>query len=471
MKMYINGNWATGKSQMEIRNPYTGEAFDSVPAATVEDVDVAIKSAERGARAMRALSSFDRYEILTRAVALLNERKQDLGETITREEGKVLSEGLLEVDRCIQTMTWSAEEAKRLFGETIPLDAAPGNEMKFGFTVRVPVGVVAAVTPFNFPLNLVAHKVGPAIAAGNSVVIKPASDTPLSALKLTEILLDAGLPAEAIQCITGSGSTIGDAVVSHPLIRKVTFTGSQEIGEHITRTAGLKKVTMELGSNSPLIVMADADIEKVALATVQNGYANAGQACISTQRVYVDKAIYADYLDALSSKVSALTSGDPMAATVKVGPMVRESDAIRVESWINEAVSSGARLVAGGGRDGAVLSPSVLADVHPDMKVSREELFGPAVAVTPIDGITEAIKYANDTRFGLSAAVFTENIDNAMRFALEVHSGNININGGTQFRADHMPYGGLKDSGTGKEGPRYAVEEMTELKMVIIHRS
>jgi len=469
--MYINGNWTTGTSQMEIRNPYTGEAFDSVPASTVEDVDLAIKSAERGALAMRALSSFDRYEILTRAVALLNERKQDLGETITREEGKVLSEGLLEVDRCIQTMTWSAEEAKRLFGETIPLDAAPGNEMKFGFTVRVPVGVVAAVTPFNFPLNLVAHKVGPAIAAGNSVVIKPASDTPLSALKLTEILLDAGLPAEAIQCITGSGSTIGDAVVSHPLIRKVTFTGSQEIGEHITRTAGLKKVTMELGSNSPLIVMADADIEKVALATVQNGYANAGQACISTQRVYVDKAIYADYLDALSSKVSALTSGDPMAATVKVGPMVRESDAIRVESWINEAVSSGARLVAGGGRDGAVLSPSVLADVHPDMKVSREELFGPAVAVTPIDGITEAIKYANDTRFGLSAAVFTENIDHAMRFALEVHSGNININGGTQFRADHMPYGGLKDSGTGKEGPRYAVEEMTELKMVIIHRS
>ncbi|NQW19806.1 MAG: aldehyde dehydrogenase family protein [Chloroflexi bacterium] len=471
MRMYINGNWTTGTSQMEIRNPYTGEAFDSVPASTVEDVDLAIKSAERGALAMRALSSFDRYEILTRAVALLNERKQDLGETITREEGKVLSEGLLEVDRCIQTMTWSAEEAKRLFGETIPLDAAPGNEMKFGFTVRVPVGVVAAVTPFNFPLNLVAHKVGPAIAAGNSVVIKPASDTPLSALKLTEILLDAGLPAEAIQCITGSGSTIGDAVVSHPLIRKVTFTGSQEIGEHITRTAGLKKVTMELGSNSPLIVMADADIEKVALATVQNGYANAGQACISTQRVYVDKAIYADYLDALSSKVSALTSGDPMAATVKVGPMVRESDAIRVESWINEAVSSGARLVAGGGRDGAVLSPSVLADVHPDMKVSREELFGPAVAVTPIDGITEAIKYANDTRFGLSAAVFTENIDHAMRFALEVHSGNININGGTQFRADHMPYGGLKDSGTGKEGPRYAVEEMTELKMVIIHRS
>ena len=469
--MYINGDWTSGASQMEVRNPYTGEAFETVPAATVEDVDLAVSSAARGAKAMRALSAFDRYEILTRAVVLLDERKQDMGETITREEGKILSEGLLEVDRCIQTMTWSAEEAKRLYGETIPLDAAPDNQMKFGFTVRVPVGVVAAIAPFNFPLNLVAHKVGPALAAGNSVVIKPASDTPLSALKLTEILIDAGLPAEAIQCITGSGGIIGDALVSNPLIRKVTFTGSQEVGEHITRTAGLKKVTMELGSNSPLIVLPDADLEKVAAATAQSGFSNAGQVCISTQRVYADKSIYADYLDILTSKVSELAAGDPMAGTVKVGPMVRESDAIRVESWINEAVGAGARLITGGERDGAVLTPSILAEVHPDMKISREELFGPAVNVTPIDGIDEAIKYANDTRFGLSAAIFTENIDKALKFALEVESGNLNINGGTQFRADLMPYGGLKDSGMGKEGPRYAIEEMTELKMVIIHRS
>jgi acyl-CoA reductase-like NAD-dependent aldehyde dehydrogenase len=243
------------------------------------------------------------------------------------------------------------------------------------------------------------------------------------------------------------------------------------VGEHITRTAGLKKVTMELGSNSPLIVLPDADLEKVAAATAQSGFSNAGQVCISTQRVYADKSIYADYLDVLTSKVSELAAGDPMAGTVKVGPMVRESDAIRVESWINEAVGAGARLITGGERDGAVLTPSILAEVHPDMKISREELFGPAVNVTPIDGIDEAIKYANDTRFGLSAAIFTENIDKALKFALEVESGNLNINGGTQFRADLMPYGGLKDSGMGKEGPRYAIEEMTELKMVIIHRS
>jgi acyl-CoA reductase-like NAD-dependent aldehyde dehydrogenase len=471
MKMYINGSWTSGNSQMEVVNPFTGEAFDSVPAANIEDVDITMKSAERGAKAMRALSAFDRYEILTRAVKLLNERKQDIGETITREEGKVLSEGLLEVDRCIQTMTWSAEEAKRLFGETIPLDAAPDNQMKFGFTVRVPVGVVAAVTPFNFPLNLVAHKVGPALAAGNAVVIKPASDTPLSALKLTEVLLDAGLPAEGIQCITGSGGVIGDAVVSHPAVRKVTFTGSQEVGEHIMRTAGLKKVTMELGSNSPLIILEDADLEKVAEATVANAYANAGQACISTQRIYVAQSAYGDYLDALAPKVEALATGDPMGELVKVGPMVRESDAIRVESWMKEAIGAGARVVAGGERDGAVMRPAILADVDRDMRFSREELFGPAVGVTPIADIDQAIEFANDTRFGLSAAIFTQNIDHAMRFALEVDSGNLNINGGTQFRADLMPYGGLKDSGTGKEGPRYAIEEMTELKMVIMHRS
>jgi len=471
MKMYMNGEWTSGTSQLDVVNPFTGEPFESVPAATVEEIDMAVESATRGARAMKALSAFDRYEILTRAVELIRERRQDFGETITNEEGKVLSEGLLEVDRCIQTMTWAAEEAKRMFGETIPLDAAPGNEMKFGFTVRVPVGVVAAVAPFNFPLNLVAHKVGPALAAGNSVVVKPASDTPLSALKLTEAILDAGLPAEAIQCVTGSGGSIGDALVSHPAIRKVTFTGSQEVGEHITRVAGLKKVTMELGSNSPLIVLPDADLDKVADATVASGFSNAGQVCISTQRVIVDKSVYGDYLDVLAPKVDALVAGNPMEEAVAVGPMVREGDAERVESWIHEATGAGARVVTGGARDGAIMQPAILADVDQDMKFSRQELFGPAVGVTPASDIDEAIEFANDTRYGLSAAIFTENIDNALKFALEVESGNLNINGGTQFRADLMPYGGLKDSGMGKEGPRYALEEMTELKMVTVHRS
>lgn len=469
MKMYLAGEWVDRDAKMDVVNPFTGLAFETVPSGSVEDVALSARAADIGREQMSRLTGMDRYEILMRAVELIKERREDLGQTITAEEGKVISEGRLEVDRCVQTMTWSAEEAKRLRGETIPLDASPGNAGKFGFTVRVPVGVVAAISPFNFPLNLVAHKVGPALAGGNAVIIKPASDTPLSALKLTEILLDAGLPDMAVQCITGSGGAIGDALVSQPNIRKVTFTGSKEIGERITRVAGLKKVTMELGSNSPLIVMPDADMDKVAAATAQSGYANAGQVCISTQRVIVERSAYGDYLDALVPKVEALSYGDPTDESIGMGPLVRESDAARVESWVNEAVEGGARIVSGGDRSGAVMTPTIVADVDPGQRISREELFGPAVAVTAASDIDEAIELANDTDFGLAAAIFTQDVDNAMRFALEVDAGNLNVNSGTQFRADMMPYGGLKDSGFGKEGPSYAIEEMTEMKMVIFH--
>ncbi len=470
MKMYLGGQWVSRDSVQEVFNPFDGSVVDTVPKGTTKDVEDAVISAERGFAEMKKLTAFDRYTILMKAVDLIVERKEDLARTITLEEGKVISEGRLEVDRCIQTITTSAEEAKRLNAEVIPLDAAPGNAMKFGFTLRVPVGVVAAVTPFNFPLNLVAHKIGPALAAGNSVIIKPASDTPLSALKLTEVMIDAGFPPESLQCITGSGGTIGDAIVSNPGIRKVTFTGSQEVGERICKTAGLKKVTMELGSNSPLIVLPDADLQKVAEATTQSGFSNAGQVCISTQRVIVDQSVYSDYLDVLVPVVESLKIGNPLEDPVKLGPMVRESDAERVSDWIGEAVSDGARLLTGGDRDRAIVSPAVIADAKPDMRVCREELFGPAVTVTPASDIDQAIELANDSRFGLSAAVFTENINHALKFALEVDSGNLNINSGTQFRADLMPYGGLKDSGMGKEGPKYAIEEMTELKMVVIHR-
>lgn len=470
MKMYMGGEWVSRAKSVPVSNPYTLKPFDTVPSAGLEDVDLAIKSAVRGAAAMRKLSAYERYEILTKAVALIKARAEDLAKTITSEEGKIIAEARTEVSRCVQTFTWSAEEAKRLYGETIPLDASPGNATKFGFTVRVPVGVVVAISPFNFPLNLVAHKVGPALAAGNAVIIKPASDTPLSALKLTEILLEAGIPPEGVQCITGPGGMIGDALVSHPDVRKVTFTGSREVGERICKTAGLKKITMELGSNSPLIVLPDADLKKVAEATVASGYSNAGQVCISTQRVIVDKKVYSDYLDVLTPLVAGLPTGDPMSDKVKVGPMVRERDAVRVEGWIREAQQGGARVLTGGDRSGAMLRPAILADVRPGMKVSEEELFGPAVTVSPASDIDDAIRMANSTRYGLAAAIFTQDISKALRFALEVDAGNLNINGGTSFRADMMPYGGLKDSGMGKEGPRYAIEEMTELKMVIIHR-
>ena len=418
---------------------------------------------------MGKLSGYDRWKILRKAADIIANRTEEIGRVISSEEGKILAEGRGEASRAVETLMGSAEEAKRIHGETVPLDGDPGGGKRLGFTLRVPCGVVLAISPFNFPLNLVCHKVGPALAAGNSVIIKPATDTPLSALKLVEILLEAGLPPEGIQCLTGSGSEIGDALVADRRVRKITFTGSLDIGERICQLAGIKKVTMELGSNCPLIVMPDADLEKVATAVAATGYANAGQVCISTQRVLAGDGVYSDFLNVLGSKVQALSTGSQLDEKTKVGPMVRESDAVRVEQWIAEAVEGGAHVVVGGGRQGTIYAPTVVADVKPEMKISCDELFGPAVGVTPFSSIDEAIALANQSKYGLSAGIFTENLEWAMRFAREVESGNLHINWGPQWRADLMPYGGLKDSGFGKEGPRYAVEEMTELKMVVFH--
>ena len=439
MKMYINGEWVDRAETMPVVDPFQQSVIDTVPRASAADMELAITSAVRGAQAMGRLTSYQRYEILRKAADLMSQRAEDLARTITLEEGKVIAEGRVEAQRGVQTITFSAEEAKRLHGETVPLDAAPGNVNQFGFTIRVPVGVVAAISPFNFPLNLVCHKVGPALAAGNSVVLKPASDTPLSALKLTAILLEAGLPEEAIQCVTGSGGEIGDVLTGDPRVRKITFTGSMEVGDRICRNAGIKKVTMELGSNSPLIVMSDADLEKVAAATAASGFSNAGQVCISTQRVFADRRIYADFLDALVESTQPFAPGNPQDESIRMGPMIRESDATRVGEWIAEAVQQGAHIAIGGDYEGTLHAPTVVADATPDMRVSREELFGPAVAVSSFSDIDESIAMANDSRFGLSAGIFTQNV------------------------------GGLKDSGMGKEGPAYAVQEMTELKMVVFH--
>jgi glyceraldehyde-3-phosphate dehydrogenase (NADP+) len=469
MKMFIGGEWADKDDKLDVLNPFDGSVVDTVPKATPEDVARAVATAEQGAAIMRDMPAYERYQILHKASRIMEERLDDLGRTITLEEGKILPESLGEAARSLETITLSAEEAKRLTGETLGLDGASNGAGKFGFTLRIPVGIVAAITPFNFPLNLVCHKVGPALAAGNAVIIKPASDTPLSALKLTEILLEAGVPPQAIQCITGSGALIGNALATDPRIRKISFTGSRDVGEHICKSAGIKKVTMELGSNSPVIVMDDADLEKVVTGTATSGFANAGQVCISAQRLLVEKAVYTDFIDALKTKVEGLTTGNPLNDGIGMGPMIRESDAIRVNQWIGQAVDGGARLVTGGERVGTMHQPTVVADVDPGMRISCDEIFGPAVAVTPVDNIDQAIELANATNYGLSASIFTESIDRALKFAKHVHSGNLHINWGTQWRADMMPYGGVKDSGMGKEGPKYAIEEMTETKMVVFH--
>lgn len=469
MKMHIGGKWMDSDDKIDVVNPFDGTTIDTVPKATPQDVSDAIATAAKGAEVMRKMPAYERYQLLDRAARLMYERQQDLGRTITLEEGKVLAEGLGEAGRSAETITLSAEEAKRLTGETLDLSAASNGAGKFGFTLRVPCGVVVAITPFNFPLNLVCHKVGPALAAGNAVIVKPASDTPLSAIKLVEILLEVGFPPEAVSVLTGSGASVGDAIASDPRVRKISFTGSRDVGEQICHTAGLKKVTMELGSNSPVVVMDDADIDKVADGVALAGFANAGQVCISAQRILVEDKAYGDLTDALQARVGGITTGDPLADGTKMGPMIRESDAERVESWIQEAVAAGARLVAGGSRSGTLHQPTVLADVTPGMRVSRDEVFGPAVALTRVSNIDEAIAIANDTNYGLSASIFTQDIDRAIKYAQNVESGNIHINWGTMWRADMMPYGGLKDSGMGKEGPKYAIQEMTESKMIVIH--
>ena len=468
MKFYFNGKWSDGTETIPVLNPFDQSVVDTVPAATPDEVDQAISGAVVGKQAIAKMSGYDRSKFLRKASELIAERQADLSRTISLEEGKTLRESRSEVNRAIQTMELSADEAKRLGGEVLPLDGTTGCHGKFGYMVRIPCGVVAAITPFNYPLNLVCHKVGPALAAGNSVIIKPASDTPLVALKFVEILLEAGCPPDAIACITGSGSKVGAQLCGDPRIRKISFTGSKPVGEAICKMSGIKRVTMELGSNSPLVVLPDADMNKVIKAIVVGGFSNAGQVCISAQRVIAHEKVYEELTETLRDRIPRIRAGDQLQKN-DIGPMVRESDAVRVESWIKEAVEQGAEVMCGGERNQSVITPTVLTKVTPQMKVVSEELFGPAVGVMQTDSIDEAIAQANDTPFGLSAAVYTQNIDAALRFAKFVESGNVHINGGPLWRTDIMPYGGIKGSGIGKEGPKYAIHEMTELKTVIIH--
>jgi acyl-CoA reductase-like NAD-dependent aldehyde dehydrogenase len=469
MRMFYGGDWRDATQKIEVRNPFDDSVVGTVPAATASDIEAALVGAVAGAKTMAGLPGYKRYQILLKAAQLMEARAEDLGRTISAEEGKTLAEGKMEVMRAKETLELSAEEAKRIEGEVLQLDGASNGAGKLGFTLRVPCGIVAAITPFNFPLNLVVHKVGPALAAGNAVIVKPAGDTPLSALRLVEILLEAGLPPDAIACLTGAGKTVGEPLVIDARVRKVTFTGSRDVGEHLCKLAGIKRVTMELGSNSALVMLPDADPEKVAAAIIPAGYGNAGQTCISTQRILAIGDAYGNLLDVLKPKVEAIKFGNQLDPKTEMGPMVREADAVRVEKWIGEAVAGGARVVTGGKRTKAVVEPTIVADVKPEMKISCDELFGPAVGVSRVNSVEEAIALTNSSRYGLSAAIFTQNIDSAMKFARQVESGNIHINWATAWRADLMPYGGLKDSGTGKEGPKYAVEEMTEAKTVVIH--
>jgi acyl-CoA reductase-like NAD-dependent aldehyde dehydrogenase len=409
--------------------------------------------------------------VLNRAADLLAERVDEFARVLSLEEGKPLAESLGEVGRCPDLLRLSAFEGSQLRGEVLPLDAAFNGAGKLGFALRVPCGVVVAITPFNFPLLLVLHKVAPALAAGNAVILKPASTTPLVALKLTELMLEAGLPELGLQCITGDGGPVGSQLCSDPRVRKVTFTGSTAVGEQITKVAGVKRISLELGGNAPVVVLADGDVETAAAQTAVGGYANAGQVCISTQRVIVDRRAYGDFLDALRPRVAAIETGDPLADGTRLSAMITEHEAARVQSWIGEAVAEGARVVAGGERDGAIHTATVVSDVAPSMRLFQEELFGPAVAVTPAADPAEALRLANDSSYGLTAGIFTRDLDTALRQMRSLEAGVIYVNGAPPWRADLMPYGGVKQSGIGTEGPRYAVQEMTEVRTVVFNQS
>ncbi len=467
-KLLIDGQWVGGGKALEVRNKYTGEVIATVPTARREEVDAALDAAARAAQVMADMPAHQRASILLRTAALLTERREELALTIAAEAGKALKFARTEVDRAVGTFTIASEEAKRMHGETIPLDAVPNGEGYFGFTTRRPVGVIAAIAPFNFPLNLVAHKVAPALASGNSLVLKPASTTPLVAVKLGEILVAAGLPAGAFNLVVGSGGTVGEWLITDRRVNKITFTGSPPVGEHILAVAGIKKVTLELGNTSPVIIAPDADLDLVAKRAAIGAFYNSGQVCISVQRIYGQQAIVAPFTEKFVKASEAMVVGDPLDERVDVGPMIELREAERIEAWVQEAQSGGAQVLTGGRREGAVYWPTVLSGVTADMKVVADEVFAPVASVLPYDDFEDALRQANDSEFGLQVGVFTRDIDRVFQAVKRLNFGGVIINDTPNFRADHMPYGGNRRSGLGREGVRYAMEDMTNIQMVAI---
>lgn len=467
-KLLIDGQWVEGGSALEVKNKYNGDLIGTLPTARREDVDAAIAAAERAEEVVADLPAYRRAEILLRTAMLISERAEDFAKTIAAEAGKALKYARAEVDRAVSTFTIASEEAKRLHGETIPLDAVPAGEGYVGFWTRRPVGVIAAISPFNFPLNLVAHKVAPALAAGNTLVLKPASTTPLSALKLCQVLMEAGLPNGAINLVVGSGGTVGEWLVTDPRVDKITFTGSPEVGRHILSVAGIKKVTLELGNTSPVVIAPDADLDFVAKRAAVGAYYNSGQVCISVQRIYSEKQVYEPFSEKFVRATEAMVVGDPLDERVDVGPMIDTKEVDRIESWVNEAQTSGAKVLTGGRRDGTVYYPTVLAGVDDDMKVVAEEAFGPVASVIASDDFESALRQANDTKFGLQVGVFTKDINRVFQAVKRLNFGGVIINDTPNFRADHMPYGGNRQSGLGREGVKFAMEDMTNIQLVAI---
>ena len=469
MKMLINSKWIDRDDQIGVFDPFDNSLIDYIPKANREDVNNVLKAAEKGSKIAKRLTIYERSQILYKTADILTNRTEEFAQLLARESSKTIREARKEVSRCVNTLRVSGEESKRIHGETIAFDSFPGGENRKGYYYRFPIGVILAITPFNDPLNLVAHKLGPAFAGGNSVILKPATVTPLSAIKLAEALLEAGLPPSVLQIITGHGVEIGEPLIKDERIQMLSFTGGITAGKKIVSIAGIKKLGMELGSNSPVIVWNDCDIDWAVASCVSGAFWAAGQNCIGVQRIYIHTSIYDEFKAKFVNRTGKLKIGNKLSEETDMGPMITATEALRVENWINDAIHSGATLLCGGQRKDALLSPAVLEKVPKKCRIYCEEVFGPVVSLFRVNDFDEAIKEANSLEYGLHAAVFTKDVNLAFKAAYEIECGGIMINDSTDYRLDSMPFGGVKNSGLGREGVKFALQEMTEPKVICFY--
>ncbi|MBW7998219.1 MAG: aldehyde dehydrogenase family protein [Candidatus Glassbacteria bacterium] len=466
-QLFIGGEWVESDESFPVVNPYDESELAPVSAAGPEHLEQAVRAA--AASGMEDLTAHRRYLVLDEVSRRIKDEREKLTSLIVREAGKPVRYAAGEVERAVQTFSFAAGEARRLHGSTMELDAHPEGKDHFAFYHRFPLGIIGAISPFNFPLNLVAHKVAPALAAGNSVILKPASTTPLVALELARIISDAGAPPGAINVLPGSGSKLGSPLVEHPDVAMITFTGSLEVGRRIRRDAGMKRVTLELGSNSALIVDDDSRLDEAVSRSIIGAFAYSGQVCISIQRILLRSSLAGRFIEQFVPAVEKIRAGDPADQATELGPMIEEAEARRAQEWVDEAVAQGASVLTGGRRDGAFYSPTVLEDVEHDMKVYSSEVFAPVVCIERYDDFDDALERVNNSEYGLQAGVYTSSLPRAMEAFRRLEVGGVMINDFPTYRVDQMPYGGVKGSGTGREGPKFAVEDMTELKLCVFN--
>ncbi len=465
-KLLLGGEWVETGDWIEVRSPYSGEIVGRVTSGGAAETKRALDAAEAAMR--DPLPAHKRAEILVRVAGQLGRRHDEVAQTICAEAGKPLKAARVEASRAMSTFTFAAVEARKLAGEMVPMDASQAGEGKLAFTIRRPIGIVGAISPFNFPLNLVAHKVAPALAAGCATVLKPATQTPLSALLLAELLTDAGLPPGWLNVVVGPASEIGDVIVADERVKLITFTGSSGVGWSLAERAPKKRVKLELGNATPVIVRADADVDEAATRLAANAFSFAGQSCISVQRIYIERDVYDAFVERFLPRVVALRVGDPADEETDVGPLIDEDSRERILEWVEEARGLGADVLTGGDVVDGLIRPTVIAHAPREAKVSCEEVFGPVVTLSRVDSLDEAIELANSTRYGLQAGIFTRDVRAALHAATALEFGGVTVNEAPTFRADQMPYGGVKDSGNTREGPAWTVREMTEERLVVI---